>query len=203
MNCKPAYNQTFRPYHPSPIFKFPLNENLKIYYLVRAMEIYEQARQRALKMVEEGIGTREILAYLTTAAERAAGRGTVSSILLLDKEGLLRNGASPRLPSDYLKAIDGLKPHAKVGTCAAAAATGNMVITENFIADNKWAELRHLPLALGFKGAWSMPILDENGKVLGTFGTYFIETRVPSEREINGVTILSKTAAAVLEGARV
>jgi GAF domain-containing protein len=162
------------------------------------MSMYEQASDRATKMIDERIDTEVILAYLTSAAEMAAGSGTVSSILLLDKDGLLRNGASPRLPSDYLKAIDGLKPHAKVGTCAAAAATGQMVITENFIDDNKWAELRHLPLALGFKGAWSMPILDTSGKVLGTFGTYFIERRVPSDNEIKGVQLLAKTVATVL-----
>ena len=162
--------------------------------------MYEQAAQRALKMIGEGKKSGEILAYLTTAAELAAGRDTVSSILLLDEEGLLRNGASPRLPSDYLKAIDGLKPHAKVGTCAAAAATGSMVITENFFDDNKWAELRHLPLALGFKGAWSMPIKNSEGKVLGTFGTYFIEKRRPTEIEILGVEMLAQAAATVVAG---
>jgi GAF domain-containing protein len=116
----------------------------------------------------------------------------------LDKEGLLRNGASPRLPYDYLTAIDGLKPNAKVGTCAAAAATGSVVITRDFRADDKWAELRHLPLALGFAGAWSMPIKNPDGKVLGTFGTYFRESRQPSQAEIDDIQFLATTAAKVL-----
>lgn len=163
------------------------------------MEVYEQASHRALRMKDEGTEPREILAYLTTVAELAAGKNTVSSILLLDESGLLRNGASPRLPSDYLKAIDGLKPHPKVGTCAAAAATGTMVITESFFEDNKWAELRHLPLALGFKGAWTMPIIGDQGKVLGTFGTYYSENRRPTDLEIKGVEILALAAAKVLE----
>lgn len=146
-------------------------------------------------MIEAGDSRYEILAYLTNAAETAAGPDTVSSILLLDKEGLLRNGASPRLPSDYLQAIDGLKPHKHIGTCAAAAATGKMIITEDFFADSKWAELRHLPMALGFKGAWSMPFKNEQGKVLGTFGTYFSKKRLPSEEEVSGVKLLSHAAA--------
>jgi hypothetical protein len=37
--------------------------------------------------------------------------------LILDENGLLRNGASPNLPQDYLRAIDRLKPDANVGTC--------------------------------------------------------------------------------------
>ena len=67
---------------------------------------------------------REILTRLATAAEVLSGPGSAVSILVLDENGLLRNGASPNLPSDYLDAIDRLKPDARIGTCAAAAATG-------------------------------------------------------------------------------
>jgi GAF domain-containing protein len=162
------------------------------------MDQYEYAVEQALQMMNAGSPRKEILSFLTTAAEAVAGPDTVSSILLLDGNGLLRNGASPRLPSDYLKAIDGLKPDPGVGTCAAAAATGSMVVTEDFYADNKWAELRHLPMALGFKGAWSMPIITADGKVLGTFGTYFSKKRLPSENEIDGVQRLAHAAAMVL-----
>jgi GAF domain-containing protein len=122
----------------------------------------------------------------------------VSSILLLDKSGLLRNGCSPKLPYDYLTAIDGLKPNAFVGTCAAAAATGSVVITKDFKSDDKWAELRHLPLALGFQGAWSMPIKTPEGKVIGTFGTYFKVQREPSSEEIEAVQCLASVAAKIV-----
>jgi len=154
---------------------------------------------QAQHMLEEGEPQHKILAQLVRTAEALAGEGAVSSILLLDKEGLLRNGASPGLPYDYLTAIDGLKPNAQVGTCAAAAATGCIVITADFCADDKWAELRHLPMALGFVGAWSMPIKGSDGKVLGTFGTYFRESREPSPGEIDDIQQLAATAAKVLE----
>jgi hypothetical protein len=73
-----------------------------------------------------------------------------------------------------------------------------VVVTEDFCADNKWAELKHLPLALGFLGAWSMPIKAASGKVLGTFGTYFREKRSPTIEEKKGVALLTATAALVL-----
>jgi GAF domain-containing protein len=149
-------------------------------------------------MLEKGLPGHKILAHLVNAAETISGGGSVSSILVLDKDGLLRNGASPRLPYDYLTAIDGLKPHPNVGTCAAAAATGSMVITSDFRDDDKWAELRHLPLALGFTCAWSLPIKNDSGKVLGTFGTYFREKRKPSQEEIEAVDFLAHGAARVL-----
>ena len=139
-----------------------------------------------------------MLTRLVTAGEILAGSGAVVSILVLDQEGLLRNGASPNLPSDYLMAIDRLKPDAHVGTCAAAAASGCSVITPDFQADEKWGELRHLPLALGFVGAWSCPIKSPAGKVLGTFGTYFRSRRSPTPHEQQGVEQLATMAALVL-----
>ena len=130
-------------------------------------------------MLELGINRNKILVFLAQETERIIGNGCAASILLLDTQGLLRNGASPQLPEDYLLAIDGIKPDPNVGTCAAAAATGKVVVTPDFRADGKWAELRHLPLAIGYAGAWSMPIKSLEGKVLGTFGTYYKE--IPGE----------------------
>ena len=150
------------------------------------------------RMMDAGAPTREILTHLATEGEVLAGPGTAVSILVLDENGLLRNGASPNLPSDYLDAIDRLKPDARVGTCAAAAATGCPVLTPDFQADDKWAELRHLPMSLGFVGAWSMPIKSAEGQVLGTFGTYYRDRRSPTPQERRGVEQLAGAAALVL-----
>jgi GAF domain-containing protein len=164
------------------------------------LNIVKASAEEAMKMLEDGAPQHKILAHLVTTAETIADGDVVSSILIVDQTGLLRNGASPGLPHDYLTAIDGLKPNPNLGTCAAVAATGNMVITRDFCADDKWAELKHLPLALGFLGAWSLPIKSSDGKVLGTFGTYFREKREPSTIEIEQVQVLADTAARILTG---
>jgi hypothetical protein len=151
------------------------------------------------QMLEASSPLADILSCLVAAAEMIAGPRAVSSILVLDQSGLLRNGSSPKLPPDYLLAIDRLKPDANVGTCAAAAATGDIVITRSFLEDGKWKELRHLPLSLGFVGAWSMPIKSSEGdKVLGTFGTYYRDNREPTHQEIKAVGALAAAATKVL-----
>ena len=157
--------------------------------------LLEAAQTRALRMIDEGAPLRDILSRLASTVETLSEGRSVASILLLDREGLLRNGASPNLSADYLDAIDRLKPDANVGTCAAAAATGEVVLTPDFRADGRWAELRDLPLALGFLGAWSMPIKARNGRVLGTFGTYFRERRLPTVAEFAAVELLANLAA--------
>ena len=157
-----------------------------------------QAMAQVRQMLDGGASRCEILTRLAGAAEALSGEGSAVSILVINEEGLLRNGASPKLPADYLAAIDRLKPHPELGTCAAAAATGLVVVTPDFQADDKWAELRHLPLALGFLGAWSVPIKSPEGKVLGTFGTYFREKRSPTPDERRSVELLAQAAALVL-----
>jgi GAF domain-containing protein len=99
-----------------------------------------------------------------------------------------------------LSCIDRLKPNARVGTCAAAAATASVVVTPDFLADDKWAELKHLPRSLGYVGAWSMPIKSpRSGAVLGTFGTYYRDRREPTPGEISAISKLAAVAALALE----
>jgi GAF domain len=161
-------------------------------------EVATRASDQARQMLDAGESTGKILAMLANAAENVSGRGAVCSILVLDGDGLLRNGASPNLPADYLASIDRLKPNPRVGTCSAAAATGSVVVTCDFQSDDKWAELRHLPLALGFVGAWSMPIKTTQGKILGTLGTYFRERRSPEPEELKSIEVLATAAGLVL-----
>ena len=165
-------------------------------------DVVESSVNDAMEMLSNGVAIHQILTHLVHTAEKVIGEESVSSILVLDKDGLLRNGASPHLPYDYLTAIDGLKPSPNVGTCAAAAATGSLVITPDFYADDKWAELRHLPLALGFFSAWSVPIKTKEGKILGTFGTYFRQKRQPRQTDIDAVNSLAEVAAEALNCGR-
>ena len=170
------------------------------WFLARSSnDVVRSAYMRSKRLLHDHAPLQEILAGLVRAAEKIAGPDTVASILVLDEDGLLRNGASPKLPADYLAAIDRLKPQADLGTCASAAATGAVVITPSFLADDKWAELRHLPLALGFAGAWSMPIKSATRRVLGTFGTYYRTVREPNARELSAVGTLAACAALALE----
>lgn len=165
----------------------------------RMDELILRVKGRVADLLARDPSLRETLSQLTMAVEQFSDGRSVASILVLDREGLLRNGASPNLPADYLDNIDRLRPHAGLGTCASAAATGEVTLTPDFQLDDKWAELRHLPLSIGFRGAWSMPIKGGDGRVLGTFGTYFREMRQPTEDEMRLVAELAPVAAQAIE----
>lgn len=163
-------------------------------------DFVDQACQRAEGLLEAGAPRNDVLSCLVAAAEQVGAPRAVSSILVIDERGLLRNGHSPGLPADYLAAIDRLKPNPRVGTCAAAAATAAVVETPDFLADDKWAELKHLPRSLGYVGAWSMPIMSSrSGAVIGTFGTYYRDHRRPTAFEVESIRRLAAVAARAIE----
>jgi len=159
-------------------------------------------QNRALELIARGETLDVVLASLVRVVEEQEP-GVVGSILLLDDDGRrLYNGASPGLPAEYLAAIDGIEIGSDVGTCAAAAARREVVVTPDFAAAAGWIGLAHLPLALGLRGAWSMPIISGSGRVLGTFGTYFREVRPPTAAERDTVGTLTRTAAVAIDRAR-
>jgi len=165
----------------------------------KRMEILIEAQKKSLEMVIKGAPLSEVLIYLTQIVEQQTDGQAVASILLLDEQGCLRNGASPNLSENYLQAIDGIKADVNVGTCSAAVSR-EIVITPDIAADPKWQGFSLLPLELGLKAAWMMPIIARDGHVLGTFGTYFRQCRKPTVTERQVVEILGHTAALAIEG---
>src|SRR5687767_9426905 len=57
-------------------------------------------------------------------------------------------------------------------------------------------------LAIGLKSAWSVPINGSEGRVLGTFGTYFRTCREPTAAEREIVIGLCRAAALAIERRR-
>lgn len=102
------------------------------------------------------------------------------SVLLLDPDGVhLRHCAAPRMPEAYIKAIDGAAIGPCAGSCGTAAFRGERVIVTDIQSDPLWENYRHLILPHGFRASWSIPILNAEGKVLGTFAMYFRTPRSP------------------------
>jgi PAS domain S-box-containing protein len=53
-----------------------------------------------------------------------------------------------------------------------------------------------------YKSAWSMPISASSGETLGTFATYLLEAREPTQEERRLVEVLAQTASLAIERAR-
>ncbi|MEO6994536.1 MAG: PAS domain-containing protein [Lacunisphaera sp.] len=157
------------------------------------------AQNEVLKLVASETSLPKVLEELVRHVEARSNGETVASILLVDDEGRLRHGAAPSLPDDFNQAVDGIPIGENVGTCGRAAFLREVVITPDLAADPNWAILHDRVAALRLLAAWSVPIVSASGKILGTFGTYFRQKRVPTAQEKAVVDFLSKTAALAIE----
>ena len=126
------------------------------------------------------------------------------SLLMLDHEkGVLRTGAAPSLPLEYIEALDGLEPGPDVGTCGTAAYTGHVVITEDIARDPAWDDDgRAVALRCGLAACWSVPIVDNDGTVLGTFAVYSDRPARPTDEHLRFLRDAARLAGIAIERQR-
>ena len=166
----------------------------------RQNEAIIEGEKRALELAVRDAPLSEILDVLVHTIEAHSPGGVLGSVLLVDDTGRhLRHGAAPSLPRAYRDAIDGLAIGPTVGSCGAAAFTGQTIIASDIAADPRWVDYRALALAHGLRACWSMPIFSTAGKVLGTFALYQRRACVPAVRDRQIVELLAHTAALVIE----
>ncbi len=142
------------------------------------------------------------LETLVRLIERVAP-GMRGSVLLLDDDGVtLRHGAAPNLPADYCRAIDGARIGPAAGSCGTAAYRHERVIVRDIATDPLWASYRTLAEPYGLAACWSTPILETNGRVLGTFAMYYDEPKDPTPTDIALTETATLLAKNVIKRAR-
>jgi PAS domain S-box-containing protein len=134
---------------------------------------------------------RESLETLIELIERVSP-GMRGSVLILDEDAMtLHHGAAPHLPPSYCEAIDGSSIGPSAGSCGTAAFRRERVIVTDIGTDPLWRDYKHLAEPHGLVACWSTPILDRDGRVLGTFAMYYDEPKAPTTADLE----LTETAA--------
>ena len=142
-----------------------------------------EAQSRIIDLMACDQDLSETLRDITKLVEGLAPPA-LCSILLLQPDGLhLRVGAAPSLPECYNQVVDGLEIGPAVGSCGTAAFRRQAVIVSDIATDPLWELPRDFTLSVGLRACWSMPILNEDGVVLGTVAMYYREKREPTGRD--------------------
>jgi PAS domain S-box-containing protein len=125
------------------------------------------------------------------------------SVLLLDDDGVtLRHGAAPSLPARYSRGIDGERIGPSAGSCGTAAYRRERVIVRDIQTDPLWANYRAFAKPFGLAACWSTPILDTDGRLLGTFAMYYDEPRDPTPGDIELTDMTTLLARNLIKRAR-
>ncbi len=156
-------------------------------------------QKRLVELVVGGAALSDVLRHLAGAVETVSDGTVRCAIQVLDTEGKLGKAVSRSLPDSFLRAIDGLPTGTESLTCCIAAATGDTAVTPDFSTAPGWSAFRYLVDEIGVASGWSMPILSRDGRVLGTFDSYFREARVPTDDERDVVAVLAQTASIAID----
>ncbi|TWI58675.1 hypothetical protein IQ22_00383 [Pseudomonas duriflava] len=166
--------------------------------LVKSEE-FTDAQRRILRMISLREPLNEILSEVCCMVE-AQDTQSICSILLADSEEThLIHGAAPSLPESYIKAISGLCIGPKAGSCGTAAFRREAVYVENIEADPLWDDFRESALKSGLKACWSIPLINSEGKILGTFAMYRRQAYKPNEEQLQLLTTAEQLAAIAIE----
>jgi PAS domain S-box-containing protein len=159
------------------------------------------ASSRVMTMIATRRPLPDVLGAIVREVE-AVHPGVLGSILLLSEDGRLSSGAAPSLPTDYSQSINGIEIGPDVGSCGSAAFLGERVIVTDIATDPRWKDFKDLALRAGLRSCWSEPVLDADGRVLGTFAMYGDHPGSPSSAETSTIEQAAHLAAIALERSR-
>lgn len=154
-----------------------------------------------LELVARGEPLGRTLHALCTRVE-ARLPGVLCSIVAVDAAGRLRPLAAPGLPNSFGAEIDGVQVGPDVGACGTAIHSGKPVECPDIRSDPRWDRFADIPLGLGLKACWSVPVHGKDGDVLGAFALYFREARRHTQHEAEVVEASIHLCAIAMERAR-
>ncbi|NJA89474.1 diguanylate cyclase [Rhodocyclus tenuis] len=144
----------------------------------------ERLRSDALELLANGSSLKRILETITLGIE-AGDIDARACVMLLDPRGEhLSVAAAPRLPAEFLAAIDGLEVGVGQGCCGTAAFTGKCVVVESVQQHPYCRRWREVAAAAGIAASCAQPITGSNGQMLGAFAVYHDTVRRPSADDL-------------------
>jgi len=122
------------------------------------------------------------------------------AINLLDNEAqVLRFGAAPSLPREFVAAMDHAPVGIRFGSCAAAVFLARQVTVADIEADAFWEFRREAAEHAGLRAAWCAPIVASDGPIVGTFSAYQRQPGVPPARDHELLARMAQIAGIAIE----
>lgn len=145
----------------------------------RRLEAITLAHAHLLEMVATNLPLPLLFAELAGTVESMVS-GARAAILEMDGEGeRLRIAAAPTMPKSFHNEFNGLAVIDGMASCGTAAARKSQVLTKDVLEDPLWVPFRDLALACEIRAAWSTPIADADGELIGILVLYFRQPVLP------------------------
>jgi len=155
---------------------------------LRIRDSLSAIHQRTLELIVRGASLQGVLDALCDGID-ALDPDLISSVFLADADGQnLWPAAGRRVPEDYKQLVTPLPIAPAMAACGTAAFRKERVISPDIAADPLWSgpaeKYRSVALQHGLHTAWSVPIVSENGDLLGTFGLHHAKPKAVGDDEL-------------------
>ncbi len=162
-------------------------------------EALREGQRSVLQLVATGTPLRRVLQEICEYVERIDS-SAFCSVLLLEADGeRIRTAAAPRLPPEYIAAVDGVHIGPAVGSCGTAMWRRETVIVTDIQTDPLWADYLDLANAHGLKSCWSVPIMGGDHRVLGSFAIYHFAPCRPEAADFEMIEGAAGLASVAIE----
>jgi diguanylate cyclase (GGDEF)-like protein/PAS domain S-box-containing protein len=162
-------------------------------------ELLAAGERRVFERLAANVELSITLEAITDVVERVAP-GSLCAIRMLDEERRRLNlCAGPRLPAEYVRAMEGIEVAARNGSCAAAVYLARQVIVADIERDALWENTREAALSAGLRSCWSSLIRASDGQILGTLALYFKAARSPARRDFELMARMTQLAGIAIE----
>ncbi|HEX2492738.1 MAG TPA: EAL domain-containing protein [Steroidobacter sp.] len=165
----------------------------------KRVEVLSAGERRVFERLAANVDLRITLEAITDAVERAAP-DSLCAVRMLDDSGMRLNlCAGPKLPAEYVAAMEAVEIAARNGSCAAAVYLQRQVIVADVARDALWENRRETATRAGLRSCWSTLIPASDGRILGTMALYFKTPRSPLRRDFALMSRMTQLAGIAIE----
>jgi len=165
---------------------------------VRA-ERLRAGQNRVFEMLARGATPDVALEELMRALEEYRP-GRLFAVMSVSDDGRrLQTCAAPSLPERFHRALDGLPIGPTAAACSSAAWRRGRVVCPDLLAEPALVDHAAFAVSQGIRAAWSQPIFDAEGHVVGTLDAYSATPQAPSDDDLALVESCAHVAGIVLQ----
>ncbi|MCP4189150.1 MAG: PAS domain S-box protein [Planctomycetaceae bacterium] len=137
-----------------------------------------------LAQVALGVEINEILTELCCLVEKLVPQSFTSLMLYDPKADVLNLKVAPSVSDEIRSMFATIVPGDRVGSCGAAVLEKKPVIVADTRKSEYWQSLHEVIEKYSLLACWSIPIMAEDDKVLGTFSISHTCVSVPTEQHL-------------------
>jgi len=178
------------------------NDLLETIYLLEKKERRERANKHCLEMISRGEPLLTLLEAIVIGVEQQS-RDFLGCILTIDVESNRFDiGAAPNMPEQYTDALQGMSLQEGLDSCEASLVQGNAIYPQKPRTHPYWSKFSTLARKAGFTSAWSQPIKDSKGDMLGILLICKQELGQPNDNDMLLIEEFTDLAEIAIERAR-